>query len=100
MSNLVCTLYFKIVEKQGNIKYQFNISLKYGVCELIWAMWIDGNIERLGPWTMIQRLLDNSYPTIKLPGFTSYEELDEILLNVLNLYQDFKTEVQSNLEII
>ncbi len=85
--------FFKIVEKTNNVKFQFNISLKYGVCELIWAMWIDGNIQSLGPWSKIIRMIDLENPRIKPASFTSYDELSEILDDCLKTFDEFKSEV-------
>ena len=42
--------FFKIVDKNKEVKFQFNISLNYGAGELIWAMWIDG--EHSEAWTL------------------------------------------------
>lgn len=81
----------KSKEKKG-YKFEFNMSFKYGVVEFIWAMWKNENIiKSLGPWDVIQRLLDgNKYNTIK---FRNYDDLKVILQEGLNLYDDFKIEI-------
>lgn len=90
--------FFKIVDKVGDVKFQFNISLKYGACEMIWAMWIEGTIQRLGPWAKLVRMIDIEHPSIKPPSFTTYDELKEILVSSLELFDSFKKEVLETLD--
>ena len=83
--------FFSVKNKEENgYEFEFNMSFKYGVVEFIWAMWKDKKIiKSLGPWDIIQKLLDgNKYKTIK---FRNYEDLTIILKEGFELYEDFKT---------
>ena len=90
--------FFKVVKKHNDIKFQFNISIRYGVCEMIWALWINENIEPLGPWSLLTRLIDEKQQSIKPPSFTSYDELSQIIVEAFNLYNLFKRELLTELE--
>lgn len=84
--------FFKIVELYDKYKFQFHLSLKYGVVELIWSISENEGIHQLGgPWGMIKRLLDEKEDDkVKLPVFRNYEDLKEILREVFCMYEDFK----------
>ncbi|MEK8132977.1 hypothetical protein WMW72_34370 [Paenibacillus filicis] len=90
--------FFKIVDKFPRYKFQFNVSLKYGSVELIWAVWKDELIQRsLGPWCIIKSQLDGNFEDDKifLPIFRNYDELRGILKEALHMYEDFKREMLS-----
>ncbi|TJY37939.1 hypothetical protein [Pontimicrobium aquaticum] len=75
--------------------FTFNISLRYGIVEFIWALRKNGELITLGgPWAFIIRLLNNGdKANIKKPSFSNYEDLESILKEGLSLYEDFKLEV-------
>jgi len=87
--------FYKIIEKRGSFKFQFNIVLKYGIVELIWAVWESNELLQIGgPWGIIKYLLDfNEEDKVKLPVFRDYEDLKKILFQVFSIYEDFKKEV-------
>lgn len=82
--------FFKIIEKIGAVKVQFNIIPKRGFLQFIWDVTKGG--ERLnlgwGMWESITRELENI--EVKKPLFTSIEELEEILSEAFLIYDDFK----------
>ncbi len=87
--------FFGNKEKVKGYDFTFNISLKYGLTELIWSIRKNDKIMILGgPWSVIIRLLnDGKKSNIKKPCFRNYEDLECILKESLSLYEDFKKEV-------
>lgn len=86
--------FYKIVQKQSDFKFQFNISLRHGNVELIWD--VLQNNERLnlgGPWGVIYKLVLNSEERPLMPKFRTYEDLEEILKEAFSIYEDFKAEL-------
>ena len=73
-------------------KYTFNIHiiLRSGIAELVWVV-EEGGVLLLGaPWSMYsRRLIDVNY-RIKNPVFSTYEDLEEILKIIFEMYEDFK----------
>jgi hypothetical protein len=92
--------FYKIIEKKNSFKFQFNISLKNGIVELIWATWLDGILLRGvgGPWGMIARFITDTDERIKLPVFRNYDDLREILIKAFSIYEDFKRELLKQYE--
>ncbi len=88
--------FFKIVEKTPEFKFQFNISLKYGLVELIWAIWMGKEYFDGSNWVMLKRLLDGMDENLRDPRFRNYVELKEILEIALSIYEDFKHEFLAN----
>ncbi|AEV68229.1 hypothetical protein [Acetivibrio clariflavus] len=84
--------FFKVVEKTPPYKFQFNISLKYGIAELIWAVWKDKIYYGGGVWIMMKKLLGDNDENIKYPRFRNYTDLKEILAEAFAIYEDFKRE--------
>lgn len=89
--------FFKINEKQNDFEIQFNIILKYGVCEFVWAVKYLGEFWPIGgPWGLITDFLLQEFDEetrFPLPVFSSYEELEEILKQAFHIYEDFKHEL-------
>lgn len=86
--------FYKIVQKQKDFKFQFNISLRHGNVELIWD--VLQNNERLnlgGPWGVIYKLVLNSEERPLMPKFRNYEDLEAILKEAFNIYKDFRAEL-------
>jgi hypothetical protein len=92
--------FYKIIEKKNSFKFQFNISLKNGIVELIWAIWLDGILLRGvgGPWGVITRFITDTDERIKLPIFRNYDDLREILKKAFSIYEDFKRELLKQYE--
>lgn len=86
--------FFKIKEKSHDFEFQFNIRLKYGICEFIWGLTKNNDRWELGgPWGLISRLVmgnDSKYP---LPCFSNYDNLRIILDQVFEIYEDFKSKL-------
>ena len=83
---------FYRIEEERIGKYTFNIHiiLRYGIAELIWVVEENGVLLLGAPWsTYSRRLIDGNY-RIKNPVFGSYEDLEEILKIVFEMYEDFK----------
>ena len=86
--------FFKILETYSSFQFQFNISLKVGATEFIWDILINNKRTQIsGPWGLIARTILETDERIKLPGFRSYEELEEILKVAFDIYEDFKKAV-------
>lgn len=84
--------FFKIIEKTPIFKFQFNISLKYGLVELIWAVWKDKAYYGGNSWVLMKRLLEGSDENMRDPRFRNYTDLKEILSEAFSIYKDFKRE--------
>ena len=73
--------------------FRFNISLKYGIVELIWAARHNGEVRAGTPWDMFVRVLSNDTERVPTIFFHSYEELKEIMKIAFEMYEDFKREL-------
>lgn len=85
--------FFKVVEKIEDYKFQFNISLKYGCVEFIWAVWKGKELQTGSPWGVLKDLLEDNDESVSRPIFRNYDELKEILQEALLMYEDFKREL-------
>ncbi|MGA3599128.1 hypothetical protein [Lysinibacillus agricola] len=81
------------VKNKDVYKFKFNVSLEYGMVELIWSTWHEGNVRVGDPWGMLVTLLSNDTEKILRPCFHSYEELKEIMGIAIEMYEDFKREL-------
>lgn len=85
--------FFKITETQNDYKFQFVISLKYGVSEFIWSVWEKSELRIGGTWGILKEQLDGlENDKVRKPIFRNYEELKEILADAFLIYEDFKRE--------
>ena len=76
--------FFKIVEEVAGFRFQLNISIKYGIVELIWDVLEGGQRLSLGgPWGLVCALIDENVGRIPPPNFRSYEELRAIVREAL-----------------
>ena len=73
--------------------FRFNISLKYGVAELIWEACHNGEVRAGDPWDIFIRLLSNDMGKVPVLYFHSYDELKEIMKIAFEMYEDFKREL-------
>lgn len=83
--------FFKIVEEQvDTYTFGFHIILRDGTTEFVWVVKENGTLILGSPWGIYaKRLIDSSY-RIKMPAFSNYEELEEILKIAFDMYEDFK----------
>lgn len=86
--------FFKVVDEIDSCKFQFNISLKYGLVEFIWAVWKNNELQTGLPWGMLKQLLDDKDDDkINKPVFRNYNDLKEILDDAFAMYNEFKREL-------
>ncbi|WP_410981309.1 hypothetical protein [Bacillus pacificus] len=81
------------VKNKDVYTFRFNISLKYGVAELIWEAWHNGEVRAGDPWDIFIRLLSNDTEKVPVLYFHSYDELKEIMKIAFEMYEDFKREL-------
>jgi hypothetical protein len=86
---------FTFVEEIKNIKIHFILSLKNGIFDIMSAITVDENyLEiRSGSFVILAREEKGETFEIKCPNFVSFEELEQILVEIMPLYEDFKDEV-------
>ncbi len=89
--------FFKIIEETPFYKFQFNIVLKYGATEFIWAIWKDKELVGGNNWGVLKTQLDGNHDDkVRLPIFRNYIDLEEILAEAFAIYEDFKREFLAN----
>ncbi|PGQ02642.1 hypothetical protein, partial [Bacillus cereus] len=81
------------VKNKDSYAFRFNISLKYGVAELIWEAWHNDEVRVGDPWDVFIRLLSNDMGKVPMLYFHSYDELKEIMKFAFEMYEDFKREL-------
>ncbi|MCU5570294.1 hypothetical protein OCA42_10390 [Bacillus cereus] len=81
------------VKNKDSYAFRFNISLKYGVAELIWEAWHNDEVRVGDPWDVFIRLLSNDMGKVPVLYFHSYDELKEIMKIAFEMYEDFKREL-------
>lgn len=87
--------FFKVVDEIDSSKFQFNISLKYGLVEFTWAVWKNNELQTGLPWGMLKQLLDGKDDDkINKPVFRNYNDLKEILEDAFAMYNEFKRELE------
>lgn len=83
--------YFKIKETQmGNYTFSANMILDNGMVDLVWIVKESGNLILGLPISEYSRLLIESNYKIKKPIFGTYEDLDEIFIKCLKIFEEFK----------
>jgi hypothetical protein len=90
--------FFGLQESLDDYVFIFNISLRVGRVEFIWAIRENGNILPFGgPWNFIIKMLGRGDLNMRKPVFSNYEDLESLLREGFAIYEDFKKEVvQSN----
>lgn len=89
--------FFKYQFKSDGIETQLNISLKYGIIELILGIVFNGKrIKVGGPFGFIYKSLNNG-ERIKPANFNNYEELELILEQVFSFIDKFNQELKIEL---
>ncbi|PFW06121.1 hypothetical protein [Bacillus cereus] len=81
------------VKNKDSYAFRFNISLKYGVAELIWEAWHNDEVRVGDPWDVFIRLLSNDMGKVPMLYFHSYDELKKIMKIAFEMYEDFKREL-------
>ncbi|MGZ9677796.1 hypothetical protein [Bacillus cereus] len=81
------------VKNKDSYAFRFNISLKYGVAELIWEAWHNDEVRVGDPWDVFIRSLSNDMGKVPVLYFHSYDELKEIMKIAFEMYEDFKREL-------
>ena len=88
--------FFGITEKEGDIEFKINISLKFGIVEpIIWAKNIITDEQYGGALIRVTKLIQMSMQEdnicrIPYPRFSTYEDLNLIIKSIMSLYTDFK----------
>jgi hypothetical protein len=89
--------FFKVLETVGSFKIQFNTIPDVGFIQFVLDV-KKGN-ERynlsLGVWEVIASELLGQKIEARKPFFGSHEELEEILKEVLSIYEDFKRGISA-----
>lgn len=81
--------FYRIKEEHiGNDTFNIHIILRGGIAELVWVVKENGVLLLGAPWSTYSRQLVNY--RIKNPVFGTYEDLEEILKIVFEMYEDFK----------
>lgn len=70
--------------------FGFNIGLEGGIAELIWVAWKRKEILLGMPLSVYPRLLVDVNLRIKPPCFKNYDELEEILKEAFNMFEEFQ----------
>lgn len=81
------------VKNKDIYTFRFNISLKYGLVEFIWAVWHTGEVRTGTSWDMYIKVLSNGSERLPAVCFHSYDELKEIMKIAFEMYEDFKREL-------
>ncbi len=95
--------FYKILEKSEICEFYCHFSLKYGLVEIILGGTDLASDVHLGDvaaglckdMEIAKNDITDGY--IRDPGFTSYEELENILIKALALYEDFKIEFKASM---
>ena len=88
--------FFKFYEKIEDYRFGLHIVLYNGTVELIWAVKDKEKSIAGMPWGIYSRLMIDPDYRIKMPNFSDYDELEDILKTAFTIYEDFK---QAFLEI-
>ena len=89
--------FFRISDKKEGYDFYFNIALDYGMAELIWAVYHNKELVRdvSVPWGVIYQYLLHIKEYSGTPDysrFRDYDELEDILRDVFDIWEDFKRE--------
>ena len=90
-----CEDFYYIKDQEvAPFSFTMNFILKYANVELIWYVQEEGEGIGGGPWILINRKLmgDREFMT-PMPRFLNYDQLEQLLANVLQLWEDFKYEL-------
>ena len=94
--------FYGLKEKIGNFEFRLNLSLRFGIVEIILSAKDHlTNNQYGGPLSRIIRQIqlekvENEVVKIKYPRFSSYDELREIVNEVFEIYLDFKKLITEN----
>ena len=80
-------------EKIGDYTFGVHIILAYGMVDLVWVVKEKEELLLGYPWGIYSRLLIDSDYRIKKPVITSYDDIEEILKDSFEMYEDFKKAI-------
>ena len=85
--------YFRLKDQiYENVSFEVLFKLKYASVEIWWSVYEDGEYIYGNPWLGFKRDLLNDRTCIySMPSFGSYEELEEILIEMFNMYEELKS---------
>jgi hypothetical protein len=86
--------FFQITQKIENYTFQLNINLKYGLVELIIAIYLNQEFLDGDPFGYLCSTLDEEQKIPKA-SFANYDELREILKEGFSMFEDIKKEILS-----
>lgn len=82
-----------VVEELPTYRIWFNIVLRSGVVEFIWVVYHDDEVRLGSPWSIYSKLLISPDKKIKPPLYSTELDLEYILQNAFEMYEDFKKGV-------
>ena len=83
--------FYKVILTDGKYKIGYNILIRYGVVDFV--LFIFNDEECIGGESIDWLLLDEEERReYELPGFSTYEELEEILLPMFEVIETFEPE--------
>jgi|GEM_PF-208123 len=82
-----------LIESLPTYRIWFNMDLRFGIAELIWVVYYNGEVRLGSPWDVYPELLIGPEKKIKLPVYSSYSELEQILKAAFELYEEFKQAI-------
>jgi hypothetical protein len=94
--------FFGLQHEDGKYIFRFNLSLKFGIIETImWAKNTVSGEEYGGVFSRLMKLIQKfngaqNIVTVLYPRFSSYEEFEEIVKNLMLIFEDFKTIIKSD----
>ena len=90
--------FFRISEKREGYDFFFHVVFRWGRAELVWAVLqnkqLVRNITGMGIWIGIYKILKNCElkDAPSYPCFHDYDEMEEMLKECFELWEDFKRE--------
>ncbi len=83
--------FYKVILIDEQYKIGYNILLKYGLVDFILFIFKDGKCIDGGPvdWMFLN---EEDRPIYPLPGFSTYEELEEILIPMFEVITSFEPD--------
>lgn len=86
---------------ESGYDFRFNLVLKYGIVEIImWAKNIETGEQYGGVFSRLMKSIQKCNGVIEIvkigyPRFSSYDELEEIVGELMLIYEDFKVVLKS-----
>jgi hypothetical protein len=96
--------FFGLTQQSDDFVSKCNLSIKYGIVESIfWVKDLKNENQFGGPLSRITKQIQftdgiENIERIQYPSFNSYEQLNQIVLELYNMFCDFKEVVQQGNE--